>query len=229
MVAHKDTAKQAPSWSTAMLEYGAPVVIVSFMSFSLLLFYLMPSPTLTSITIYSSFFFLQLLLSGLVPGPLSKGLVLADGTQVTYLCNGLRCYLLTIAIFFSGGYLGLWKLGMVYDNLLPLVSTTNYFAWISWLYIYIKGLNSPQRVKSEGLLNDIWYGIELNPRMFGSDCTLFFDGRVSLIGVVMVGLSYAAKQYEVTGGHLSTPMLLFTTFFAVYMVRSSITTNSVIV
>jgi 7-dehydrocholesterol reductase len=214
----KDTTKNTSTWSY-ITEAGAPVVIVAFMSFSVLLFYLLPNPTPTSLAIYSSFFFLQLFLSYAVPGPYSKGLVLPDGTQEKYLCNGLRCYLITIAIFFAGGYFGLWKLGMVYDNLLPLICTSNYFAWISWLYIYVKGLSSPKRLPSEGLLNDIWYGIELNPKMFGSDCTLFYDGRVSLIGVVMVGLSYAAKQYEISG-HLSTPMILFTAFFSIYMVSS---------
>ncbi|KAL0476369.1 delta-14-sterol reductase [Acrasis kona] len=220
MTKQKEAPKGAPTAHTSTWSYlseaGAPIVIIGFMTFSVLLFYLMPNPTISSLSIYSSFFFLQLFLSYIIPGQYSKGLVLADGTQEVYLCNGLRCYLITIAIFFLGGFLKLWNLGLAYDNLLPLVSTSNYFAWASWLYIYIKGLSSPKREPTEGVLNDIWYGIELNPKMFGSDCTLFFDGRVSLIGVVMVGLSYACKQYELAG-YISTPMLLFTAFFSIYM------------
>jgi hypothetical protein len=208
--------QQEPSLFSKLTVTLAPVVQLGFICFSLALFFILPFPTQKSLIIYGSFFFLQVLLSAYMPGKITQGLLLDDGTREVYNCNGLRCYFTTIALFLLGGYLGLWKLSLAYDNLLPLVSTANLFAWTCWMIIYIRGLNSPKRRPTEGWLNDFWFGVELNPKFLGSDCTLFFDGRPSLLGWEMVTLSYGFKQLELSGT-LTTPMILVQIFTFVYM------------
>lgn len=199
---------QTPKRATWTLTF----LCLAFISISISIFFIFPRPTLASITIYTLFFLQQFLCAKFMPGKRVKGLY----TDIVYNLNGLNTYLFTIALFFAGHFLGLWKLTIVYDHLGSLISTANLAAWILWLIVFYRGWNSKNREPYEGLIREIWFGAELNPSLWGVDCKVFFDGRPSLLGWVIVTISFAAVQYE-KYGKLSTPMWMFVLFSFIYV------------
>eukprot|EP01080_Neovahlkampfia_damariscottae_P012125 gene12125-5616_t len=201
------------------VEYAdAPLtfVAVSFIIFSLSLFFILPLPTKESITIYASYFFFQCFCAKFLQGTIVTGLPQEDGTTYKYNCNGLQAYLLSIVVFLTGGYFKIWSLGCVYENLIPLITTCNMFAYLCWMVLFIKGKFSNKRVPYDGIVKEIWLGAEKDPRIFGVDVKLFMDGRVSLLAWVIVSLSYLSVHYE-KFGMVSNAMLIYQIMAFLYM------------
>jgi protein-S-isoprenylcysteine O-methyltransferase Ste14 len=195
---------------------GEIFITITFICISIGLFWVLPSPSITAIKIYTIYFLFQFFSMAIVPGTWTQGLPLENGKKLWYNCNGIHIYIWTIILFFLGGYHGLWKLSIVHDHLLQLVTVTNYAAWLAWIVVFIKGRFSAERVPYDGIIKEIWLGAELNPRIFGVDLKVFYDGRPSLLTWVIVSLSMASVQYE-KYGKLSTPMMMFVGFSLFYM------------
>ncbi|KAL9656710.1 hypothetical protein ABK040_002977 [Willaertia magna] len=204
-------------------------VVFSFITFSLLIHFYLPIPSFYVFTCYFIYFTFQFLMTRFLPGKIVKGLPLEDGSVLEYNCNGLQAYLITLTLFLLGGYLKLWKLTIVYDHLLEFISVTSIFHWIFWSIIFLKGRLQKDIKKeyNDGLVREIWLGKERNPRIFGVDCKLFFDGRPSLLTWVVVAFSYAAVQYE-RYNSLSLPMILFCVFSFLYMLDFFVTEDQFI-
>jgi hypothetical protein len=149
-------------------------VCITFTIFSFSLLYLLPLPTYTSIVIYSTYFIVQFLFARFLPGKIGKSIPLENGTVLTYRVNGLLAYFLTFFLFFlipfrifmfyAGGYLNLFKLTLVYDNLFPLISTTNYAVWLLYIVVLFKGINSTEKFPFDSYVRQFWFGIEQHPR-----------------------------------------------------------------
>lgn len=152
------TPKQAPKHAGA----GETFAMVVFWAVGLSLFWILPVPSTKSIMIYTSYFLFQFFAMAIIPGKFVQGLPLENGKSLTYNCNGLIIYVLTIVLFFVGGYLNIWKYTVIYDNYFELISVTNWASWIGWLIIFIKGRLSSERVPYDGIVKEIWLGAGKN-------------------------------------------------------------------
>ncbi|MCB9557810.1 MAG: DUF1295 domain-containing protein [Deltaproteobacteria bacterium] len=148
--------------------------------------------------------------SALLPGSRQQGAELADGTRLTYKLNGFLIFLLTVA----GVAIATWRFGFslapVARHFWPLFVVVNLFAFALTGILYLTG-----RRQAEGLWRGLFFGAKLNPNWLGVDLKMF-SYRPSLIGLMVLNVSFAYLQFEVHG-QLSQPMLLFQVFFLLYI------------
>jgi hypothetical protein len=64
------------------------IFALSFITFSIFLCFYLPSPTMTSIKIFSIYFVLQFLFARFLPGKIGKSIPTSDGKILTYRVNG---------------------------------------------------------------------------------------------------------------------------------------------
>ncbi|MBX3273185.1 MAG: DUF1295 domain-containing protein [Sandaracinaceae bacterium] len=150
----------------------------------------------------------------LVPGKEEKGAKLADGTRLPYRLNGLALFLLTAALLGGGTWLGLVDLAFVHEHFWGLFVAANLFSVAHTVALYL----SPKAERSRGLrglVSDLWYGVELNPRWLGVDIKMFAY-RPSLIGLAILNASFAVVQWQ-ERGELTTQMMLYQAFTFVYV------------
>lgn len=143
---------------------------------------------------------------------------LIDGTPTQYKLNGFKVFVVSILTFLGGAYFELWSATIIYDNLWDLIIVINLSSFALSIFLYIKGkyFAPPKKIHSnEDIILDLWYGLELNPHIFGVDVKFFSESRPQLIGWILVGISIAAKQYE-RHGELSHQMILFLIFTTIY-------------
>lgn len=169
---------------------------------------LVRAPTLTAALIYGAFLLWLFVLSHIVPGYTALGQPLADGRRLVYKLNGLRIFLLTLIAWWLACYqFGVLSPTLVYEHYGPLASVVFIFSCFVALYLYVSAhLFGRVGHKTGNFLVDFWLGVELNPRFGGLDLKIFAL-KPAMIGWVMVNLSTAAKQYELTGT-LSVPMIV---------------------
>jgi len=118
---------------------------------------------------------------------------------------------LLLGLFYGGWYAGWWKPTVIYDNFWPLFTVINLFSLAQILFLYVKGrFFSDKFVSTGNLLSDLWYGVELNPRMLGFDFK-YFAYRPLIMGWALLILSIVHHQYEVYHT-VSTPMALYLLF-----------------
>lgn len=157
------------------------------------------------------------LLRKVVPGPTRLGQPLPDGTRKAYKLNGLYLLLVLAAVLATGEALGLHPLATVHRLFWPLCVVANAFAFAhtAWLFVVGRRRQRAKRAADPGFLHDLWFGPELNPELWGVDLKMFAY-IPSLMGLWVLNLSFAAAQYEALG-HLTTRMLLYQSFFTVYI------------
>ena len=153
-------------------------------------------------------------LSIVVPGPLREGALLKDGTRRKYKLNGLAILVIVAASLAIGQGLGVLSLAIVPSSILPLFIAANVisFALSLWLYFSARSREGATRA---GLFADLWYGVELNPELLGVDLKMWAY-RPSLIGLLVINASFAVVAWQ-RDGHLSTAMLLYQAFTAIYV------------
>lgn len=135
-----------------------------------------------------------------------------------YRLNGFRSFVLLMGLFYGGSYAGWWKPTVLYDNFWPLFTVVNYFSLAQVVFLYIKGrffsdkvtsLHHPRKplsripdvidqfVTTGNLFWDLWYGVELNPRLLGFDFK-YFAYRPLIMGWAVLILSIVHHQYVST-------------------------------
>jgi Delta14-sterol reductase len=89
---------------------------------------------------------------------------------------------------------------------------------VALLYLHGRRGRSSSTADGQGplaVLRDIWLGVELNPTWLGVDLKVFAY-QPSLIGLGLLNAAFAYQQYA-TYGRLSTAMLLYQAFWALYL------------
>lgn len=152
-----------------------------------------------------------------VPGPLVQGRTLADGTAKRYKLNGIYLFLIVAVVIGLAETTGLFSLATVHRLFWPLFAVANAFAITHTLQLFAAGR---RRHKEQGValadpLDDLWFGPELNPELWGADLKMFAYVP-SLLALWILNLSFAAVQLEELG-HLTTRMVLYQSFFTVYI------------
>jgi delta14-sterol reductase len=138
-----------------------------------------------------------------------QGAVLADGTRVTYTLNGLALFLTTAGGLGALHLTGAFSLATVARLYLPLLVVANIIAFGQTFALYVKGVRAgaKRRPGLLGAVKDAFYGLELNPSLWGQDLKMFAY-RPSLIGLAVLNASFAALQWE-QHGTLSGPMIAY--------------------
>ncbi len=219
-----------PSWYLVLEK----LIGIGFVGSALVTALILPLSA-TAGKIWFLYYTLQVALYAFLPGKSYDGLALAKKPEaiscvydrknektgkveyfLKYRCNGLLAFVIILATYFIGGYVGLFEYTLIYDNFASLLNWVNVFSFTCSLLLYIKGLFSPDRITRNNPIEDFWYGTELNPHTWIIDWKFFSESRPGLIGWVLVNFSIAAAQYKQLG-YITTPMLLVSIFHFIYV------------
>lgn len=177
-------------------------------------------PSWTSVCVLSAFFTYLGLIGSVIPGKVVPGAILQDGTRLHYCCNGLSILLLLVALLGIGGWMNIIAPTMIADRGLELLSTTFIFSFLVTLVLYAAGRRSRDRGSSlkphvtGNLIDDWWFGIQLNPQFMGIDIKFFFV-RAGMMGWLLINLSVLAKSIQ--DGNLSRSMILYQLYCVFYI------------
>lgn len=156
----------------------------------------------------------------IVPGVVQQGVELRDGSRISYKLNGLALFLVTVAIAAVGTWLGFVDLAILHEHFWGLFVAANVLSIAMTAQLYFSGRGKKDAVR-EGLVSDLWYGVELNPawRLLPGTPSVdakMFSYRPSLMGLALLNMSFAAVQYA-KHGELSQAMILYQAFTFVYV------------
>ncbi|XP_039625270.1 delta(14)-sterol reductase TM7SF2 [Polypterus senegalus] len=186
-----------------------------------------PLPSLPELWCPTSFLFvvgwvaLQALLYLLPLGKITQGMVLRDGSRLSYPINAFHALLITSGLVFCCVLAGL-PLGYIYDYIIPLAVSAGLLALCLSFFLYVKSLCAPQSALAPGgntgnHFYDFFIGHELNPRFNSFDLKYFCELRPGLIGWVVINLAMLMKETELRGSP-SLAMILVNVFQLLYVV-----------
>ena len=158
-----------------------------------------------------------------LPGTMKEGVVLPDGTRLTYKLNGFRVFVATCVVGVTGMKAGWIDLAAVHDNLLSMLSTMVIFSYALSAYLYLSSFGKNKMLAKGGnsgnFIYDFFIGRELNPRLMAGtfDLKVFCELTPGLIGWLLLDLGFAAKQYAMTGS-VSAAMMMVCAFQGAYVI-----------
>lgn len=168
------------------------------------------------IAIYAAF---QLFLMRIIPGKPFLGPITPKGNIPLYKANGVPCFLITIAAFFTAAYVFRWfSPAAIYDELGYILGALNCSSLLLCLILYAKGIFAPSTTdcgSSRWFLFDYYWGTELYPRILGWDVKQFTNCRFGMMAWPLLILCYAAKQSELYG--LSSAMVVSVALQLIYV------------
>jgi Delta14-sterol reductase len=168
-----------------------------------------------------SVFVLALFIGAIVlPGKIVMGFPQPGGGRKAYKINGMSLWVGTHIAIVSGVIVLDWSLTPLYREFWSLFVMANVFAVAGTLALYVTGRKDSPPEEREGsslvrLIQDLWYGVELNPTWLGVDMKVFAY-QPSLIGLSILNVSFAFVQVE-THGTLTPQMIAYLAFWWLYM------------
>lgn len=172
------------------------------------------TPNVFTITTYLSFVVFQAVLAVVLPGVSTKGLPLPskkdkkDSAQLTYLCNGLCSWYVTLVAITALYYYNLFRISWVVEELGRFMVTAIIFADIVSILIYVWGKLVQENIRmTRNHVYDFFMGSILNPRIGTLDLKMFAEIRISWILLFLLTLSSAVKQFEELG-YITNSMFL---------------------
>jgi Delta24(24(1))-sterol reductase len=176
-------------------------------------------PTWFATNIYLSFIGIQLFLAYILPGIKIKGLPIPSqkNQQLTYNCNGIFCWYITLTIAAVLHMTGLFPLYLLADHMgsIMTVGVITANALACYLFIlkrFTKTADSP----TGNTIYDFFMGLTLNPRLKKLDIKMFSEIRVPWILLFFLTVSAAAKQYQLLG-YITYPMMFMILAHGIYV------------
>ncbi|KAI7864515.1 ergosterol biosynthesis ERG4/ERG24 [Spinellus fusiger] len=159
-------------------------------------------PTWTAIKIYMGFILFSFTLAYVMPGPLVQGLPIPSlkGKKLTYLCNGLSSWYLTLVVAAGLHLSGLFRLTQIIDNFGSIMSVAIIWGFTMTILVQLSSslLQTTHRM-SGNLFYDFFMGFPLNPRIGHVDLKMWAEIRVPWPILFFLSVSCLLKQYETTG------------------------------
>jgi len=158
-----------------------------------------------------------------LPGIEARGVVLGDGTRLTYKLNGFRVFAATCVVGAIGSYFGIIDLTLVHEKFLSMLTTMIAFAFALSTYLYAssfgRGKTLARGGNSGNVAYDYFIGRELNPRLMRGafDLKVFCELTPGLIGWLLLDVGFAAKEYARSGA-VSPAMALVCAFQGAYII-----------
>lgn len=177
-------------------------------------------PSFTSVTMLFGFFAYLAIAGSILPGKVVPGVILSDSTRLLYRCNGLLTVILLVALLGIGVWMSFISPTAIADKGLELLSATLIFSFVVTLLLYVAGRRSHDQGSSlkphvtGNLIDDWWFGIQLNPQLMGIDLKFFFV-RAGMMGWLLINLSIMAKS--VKEANWSQSMILYQIFCVLYI------------
>jgi len=161
--------------------------------------------------------------SMVVPGLERKGYSLPNGEQLPYKLTGMSLFFLTHVVVAVATFGFGVSLAPIVHHFWSLFAVTNVVAVVCTLALFFWGRRSADVLKSEEatslpipqVVQDLWYGNELNPRWFGVDIKMFMY-QPSLIGVYLIVAAFPYAQFE-RHGVITPQMYCFVGFWFTYL------------
>lgn len=222
-------------WIHGYLAFFSLWAVIVLRDFLPLIPYLyVPIPSLQTWCVLFGYLASVILLGVLLPGKVYRGATLSDGkTSLKYKCNGLLILIVLTCILallhFNGMVDGTWVANH-YDE---LFIASNIFAFTLSTVLFVKGRYFRGKInwmEHKAMLHDssssssgpsVWHdyvmGSELNPHLFNLDVK-FFSYRPSMMGWLLINLSFLAKHYAQHDGSVTTRMLMYQCFTGWYVV-----------
>ncbi len=136
-------------------------------------------------------------------GDLQKGSTTPAGNILTYNVNGLQAWIITHLLFVLGVWCGMLNPSWVVNKWIAIFYVANIIGYSLTFFAYLKAHlfpTYPEDNKISGYPDyDMIMGVEFNPRMFGIDFKLFFNGRPGIILWSLLNLCFAYHQYALFG------------------------------
>ena len=138
-----------------------------------------------------------------LPGERAAGVITPTGHMPLYTDNGRLHMALFTLVFCFGAMDGFYPWSILYDELHRIVCAHNVFFFAFSVFLYVKGRLFPDTLDvtftGRGLLNDIYAGIELYPRIFGFDVKKLVNCRFSMTFWMLFGISAAHASFAMHG------------------------------
>ena len=170
--------------------------------------------------VYTGFFFALLFGSIVLPGKQVLGFPQPSGDRKTYNVNGMSLWVATHIVIIAGVLVLDLSLTPLIREFWSLLVVANVFA-AGWMFIlWSRGrakLPAAERkpLSPVTLVQELWYGVELNPTWLGVDLKVFAY-QPSLIGLSVLNVAFAFVQYERLGT-LTPQMIAYQSFWWLYM------------
>lgn len=175
-------------------------------------------PSLGAAAFYLGWLFFQAGLYHWLPGKEVEGQPLPDGSRLTYRLNGLRSFVITIALWLVLHFSSLLPGDYIYANIGSLVTTANIIVLALCFYVFFLGRK--QATAEEERRNPFqafFLGAARNPRNGRFDWKFFCESRPGLTLWVLVALSCLVHQYEAYGT-VTNAMVLICFFIVLYII-----------
>jgi len=162
------------------------------------------APTFEAGAVYVVWLAFQALLQIALPGRVTEGLPLEDGSRLRYPMNGLLAMVVSFAAVGLGHGLGWLSLTWIHENFGHLLTAITIFSYGFALFLYYWGKvhpGGPSKVTGDFFV-DYFFGAALNPRVppvTGFDFKFFCESRPGLIGWMVINFALALTQYEQHG------------------------------
>jgi delta24(24(1))-sterol reductase len=161
------------------------------------------TPNTQSLFMYGGLILSQLLCSAILPGPTVLGFPIPQegNRRLSYKCNGLAGWYVSVAVVSALHYFEWWDLKTLYRNSGSMLSTAILFADIVAIFIYLECCRTR---RSDGslhyLAHDFVMGQYLNPRFYWNiDLKLWAEIRVSWLLLFGLEVSCALCLKEELG------------------------------
>ncbi|XP_057812116.1 delta(14)-sterol reductase-like isoform X2 [Salvia miltiorrhiza] len=159
------------------------------------------TPSWTSVAMLLGYVTYLAIVGSILPGKVVPGVTLSDGTRLHYRCNGLLLLFLLVFLLGIGGWMDL--LSPTVTNLLYMVGCRS------------RDQSSSFKPHTTGnLIEDWWFGIQLNPQFMGLDLKFYFV-RAGMLGWLLINLSVLVKCIQES--NLSQSMILYQLFCVIYI------------
>lgn len=155
----------------------------------------------------------------ILPGKITPGAILREGSKdrLYYKCNGLMLTGVTVVALSTAVWNGRVPGSWIADHHGELFVCANIFAVSLSTYLFVMGrLSRPKHwLQPRTVWDDYVMGAELNPHILGLDVK-FFSYRPSMMGWLLINLSFLYKQYDELG-FVTSRMLLYQVLTAWYI------------
>ena len=174
------------------------------------------APTWLTIRVLCVFVAWQLALMKIIPGKSYLGPTTSTGHVPEYTENGPTSFLLTLVAYFG---LSTWFLGahlpsflhyspaILFDEYARMITLLSFAALLFCMALTVKGRTCPSgrdSGSSGNLLQDLYWGTELYPRILTWDVKQFTNCRFGMMMWGLLPLAFAARGMESSGNSLPT-------------------------
>ena len=153
-------------------------------------------------------------------GGIKRGQMTPAGYILEYNINGLQSWIITHALFIFAIVSRLIDPAFIAKNWFQIFLSANIIGFFLSVFAYIKAHKFPSHEHDCKFTKHPFYdfvmGAEFNPRFFGVDMKLFFNGRPGIIGWTLINASFAAYQFQRIG-YISNSMILVNILQAIYV------------